>query len=306
MELEYCMMKYKIQDLEQGYYLKILGDHFIINNKNKAKLIINNRKSNLSEFIEIINLYEEEIKLKMVLNKNIYNKSYMFKDCKNLFELSIKNIPKYLNNNDIKDEVYATNTNLGTIQNYPENIEEFELFQNFEIDENKFYFFDDINEIFSEIKCMKEISKEPSTIREYLKKVEFPINYSNLRHTFYNCPLLKSLSDLSKWNINFVTDISGIFCNCRLLTSLPDISGWKTDNITDMSFIFYNCNSLSSLPDISKWNIDNVANMSCMFGECMSISSLPDISKWNTDNVKIMDRMFDGCCSILFNHQKNK
>ena len=107
MELEYCMMKYKIQDLEQGYYLKILGDHFIINNKNKAKLIINNRKSNLSEFIEIINLYEEEIKLKMVLNKNIYNKSYMFKDCKNLFELSIKNIPEYLNNNDIKDEVYA-------------------------------------------------------------------------------------------------------------------------------------------------------------------------------------------------------
>ena len=84
MELEYCMMKYKIQDLEQGYYLKILGDHFIINNKNKAKLIINNRKSNLSEFIEIKNLYEEEIKLKMVLNKNIYNKSYMFKDCKSL------------------------------------------------------------------------------------------------------------------------------------------------------------------------------------------------------------------------------
>ena len=43
---------------------------------------------------------------------------------------------------------------------------------------------------------------------------------------FNRCHSLKSLPDISKWNISNVTDIDGIFCECQLLESLPDISKW--------------------------------------------------------------------------------
>ena len=64
--------------------IRILGENFCRNNKNKGKLIINNKKSELKEFINIENINKEQIKIKMVLNKNLYNKSHMFKDCKSL------------------------------------------------------------------------------------------------------------------------------------------------------------------------------------------------------------------------------
>ena len=35
------------------------------------------------------------------------------------------------------------------------------------------------------------------------------------------------------------------------LKSLPDISKWNIYKVTDMSYMFYECSSLSSLPDIS-------------------------------------------------------
>ena len=41
---------------------------------------------------------------------------------------------------------------------------------------------------------------------------------------FYNCAQLKSLPDISKWNVSNVVDISTLFCQCSSLLSLPDIS----------------------------------------------------------------------------------
>ena len=40
----------------------------------------------------------------------------------------------------------------------------------------------------------------------------------------YDCSSLLSLPDISKWNINSVTDMSGMFSYCSSLKSLPDIS----------------------------------------------------------------------------------
>ena len=68
---------------------RILGEYFCRNNKNKGKLIINNRKSDLQEFIDIENNNEKQAKIKMILSKNIYDKSCMFKDCISIFELSL-------------------------------------------------------------------------------------------------------------------------------------------------------------------------------------------------------------------------
>ena len=115
---------------------------------------------------------------------------------------------------------------------------------------------------------------------------------TNISYMFYFCESLSSLPDISNWNTKNVTDISGIFFGCSSLTSLPDISKWNTENVKDMSDIFHHCKLLTSLPDISKWNTENVTYMNWMFGFCSSLSSLPEISTWNTQNVINMENMF--------------
>jgi len=55
--------------------------------------------------------------------------------------------------------------------------------------------------------------------------------------------------------------MSGLFYNCSSLKSLPDISKWNMNNVKNIFSMFYKCSSLESLPDISKWNISNVNNM---------------------------------------------
>ena len=100
--------------------IRMLGGEFVRSNLNKGKLIINNKKYNLKEYINIKNVNKDNLKIKMILNKknvnkdnlkikmilnkNIYNKSYMFKDCEMLFEFEIstnnksEDIPTLLQN----------------------------------------------------------------------------------------------------------------------------------------------------------------------------------------------------------------
>ena len=100
MEYDYHAMLYiNINNKNKGK-LRILGEYFCRNNKNKGKLIINNKKSELKEFINIETINKEQIKIKMLLNKNLYNKSYMFKDCKSLLELIINNNLEYMEDNE--------------------------------------------------------------------------------------------------------------------------------------------------------------------------------------------------------------
>ncbi len=83
-----------------------------------------------------------------------------------------------------------------------------------------------------------------------------------------------------------------------LPSALPDISKWNINSVTNMSGMFSHCSNLSALPDISKWNINNVTNMSGMFSHCSNLSVLPNISKWNINNVTNMSGMIDGCDNL--------
>ena len=52
-----------------------------------------------------------------------------------------------------------------------------------------------------------------------------------------------------------------MFSSCSSLSSLPDISKWNIDKVTDMDNMFYACLSLTSLPNLSKWNTKNAKDM---------------------------------------------
>ena len=113
MEIEKYKMIYKKKfDEEQDVYfdeefsreqlsddIRILGPNFVKNNKNKAKLIINNKKNILKELVDIKVFPSDKIKIKLIFNKGITNISHMFENCSKLIELSI-----YDNKININDE----------------------------------------------------------------------------------------------------------------------------------------------------------------------------------------------------------
>ena len=82
-----------------------------------------------------------------------------------------------------------------------------------------------------------------------------------------------------------------MFNHCSSLSSLPDISKWNINNVTNMSHMFRECSSLSSLPDISKWKINNVTNIDGMFDGCSSLPSVFNFSK--IYETKSLSSLFD-------------
>ena len=92
MEADIYKMNFKIENRTDN--LRIIGEDFMTNNKNKAKLIIINKKYPLKSIIKINDI--KKYKIKIILNKNIYNKSCMFKNCESLESLTYFS----LNNNE--------------------------------------------------------------------------------------------------------------------------------------------------------------------------------------------------------------
>ena len=96
MEFERFTMIYYTKKIKNN--LRILGDSFVKNNKNKGKLIILNKKYNLKEFYSINNIKEDKIKIGLIYNKYIFNKSFIFKNCQALIQCSFHDDNEYLEN----------------------------------------------------------------------------------------------------------------------------------------------------------------------------------------------------------------
>ena len=96
--MELNKMIYKIE--ENANYIRILGQQFVKKNKNKGKLIIRNKKLFLNDIISLEDFTNiNKIKIFMILNEPITDKSCMFKDCLTLesFEqLSLNNYSELL------------------------------------------------------------------------------------------------------------------------------------------------------------------------------------------------------------------
>ena len=81
-------------------------------------------------------------------------------------------------------------------------------------------------------------------------------------------------------NIQF---IDGIFMNCSSLKSLPDISKWNIKNVK-INNIFKGCSSLLSFPDISKWYFNNINDKNIINLSIEKTSSSDFSSKEDTKN----------------------
>ena len=91
---------------------------FVNKNKNKNILIINNKKNKLKEFITERDFKGNEIKIKMILIKELYDIAHMFEYCLNLKEIyfynNITSIPdeeyqEFKESNDYSSDFYEDN-----------------------------------------------------------------------------------------------------------------------------------------------------------------------------------------------------
>ena len=328
MEVEKYLLIYQIKSREKN--LIILGVEFVNANKMKGKLILQNKLLSLRSSISIQHIKTQYLKIQLLLNKNISNIAYMFKESKNLLKIKYKGNIYYKNDNQLFEEnnpyIIHTKNNEEIIQykdntvsssneedadyesnsppfiSYQSDIKEKENNQSSEINITSESI---ITTIFNDIpggvitnikgmfyKCQSLI--EIPDISEFNTE-----NVFDMSEIFYGCTSLKTLPDISKWNTENVIYMNKMFYKCCRLKLLPDISKWKTSNLSNMSEMFCECSNLEKLPDLSKWNTANVIYMKGIFAKCSRLNSLPDISEWNTDNVQYMNFMFKKCSNLL-------
>jgi surface protein len=105
--------------------------------------------------------------------------------------------------------------------------------------------------------------------------------------------------DITDWNTESVTDISGMFLNAANFNQdlsektvkfgTPDeYRAWVLSSVTDMNSVFLNAEDFDH--DISDWSTENVQSMINMFRGASSFNQ--DIGSWDTGEVTSMITMF--------------
>ena len=291
--------------------IRILGKYFVERNKNNCKIIYNNKKYKLKEFLDEIdggyNHNIKKIKLKIIGINNIIDFTDMFHGCFHLLSVSESKIENIQECISPPYDIFNDNNSYSSLFNEKkakDTIEENKII-NYKLNNSFDLYYGCILSSFDNISSISknEENYNSTNFENEINSIQVSSTNENkikyIGGMFSGCYSLISLPDLSKWNISNVKAMNHIFAGCYSLISLPDISKWNTSSVTNMKAIFGECNKLISLPDISKWNTSKVKAMNHMFFGCRSLTSLPDISKWNTSSVTNMKSMFNRCHSLI-------
>ena len=291
--------------------LRLFGDDFVKNNKDKCKLLFYDDKRDKEIEYELCSLLKTDFinditepkescncfRVVLKLNEDLTDLSSMFKDCINLIAFD-----HFFSN--LKTEKVTTMSGMfeGCI-----------FLQDFEnIDQLKTSSVTDMSYMFKNCSYISDLdltgwdTSSVKTIKgmfEGCEKLDILIglpdlnvsNVTDMSYLFSKCKILHDVTDISEWNTENVTNMEFMFQGCSSLQELPDISKWNTSKVKNMDSMFNSCEALKSLPDISSWDISNVNNLSNMFKDCKSIEKIPNISNWNTANVEYMTGMFQNC-----------
>ena len=168
----------------------IFGKTFVENNKNNINLMINGKKSPL---VENYYLKKGENNITICMKNKLTNLSYMFSDCKTLYNIDEL---KYLKTGDVTDFSY--------------------MFENCQI---------------SNIKALEEWDTSKSeTFCSMFSCCELITNINPLKNwnvsrckdfssLFYDCENLSDIKPLEKWNVSKCTNFSSIFNGCKSLSN---------------------------------------------------------------------------------------
>ena len=263
-ELEYELNKNKNE-------IRIFGKDFVYNNKEKCKIIIDEKEKEISEFYKYEKKGKNTITIKLKLNENIEDITGIFTDCENL--ISVKSIFS-INSLDIND-LSDLFSGCSSLKSLPNSLSEWNTFN-----------IKNMSGIFYGCKSLEnlpDISKWDTS------------NVTNMMSMFNGCSSLIDLPDISKWNISKTENISCMFNNCSSLRQIPNISNWKTENVTNMGDLFCGCSKIKDLKCLTNWKTTNVTIMKNMFKGCTSLITRPDIKQWDMKKVTNKNDMFKKC-----------
>ena len=226
---------------------------------------------------------ENEIKLKIKINKEDINKNIYFLDNTNGVKDS-KGIKHY---HDLLKELDKTNTKIYI------NDKEYE-YQKFFIPKNE--------GIYSII-IKFNISIKDCSFMFYdcykLTEINFTYfnteNITNMENMFGKCENLKSI-DLSSFDTKNVVNLSHLFERCENLEYV-NLSSFDTKNVTNMEYMFSSCKNLKNI-DISSFDTKKVVNMGHMFEKCENLKEIILPNSFDTRNVTNMEWMFNRCYNL--------
>ena len=205
-QINQMILKYKINEMTIKYkvnkernQMRLFGDEFVKNNKNRCKIVIEGKEKEITENMDI----DEKIRNKDILEIKlqetnlITDMSYIFSYSENLSSSS--DISKWdtKNVNNMSGMFSRCNSlkSLPDISNWDtKNVTDMS------------YMFDRCNSLES----LSNISNWNTS------------NVTNMSSMFSGCNSLKSLPDISNWDIQNVTDMNSMFNGCKKLP-LSDI-----------------------------------------------------------------------------------
>ena len=291
--------------------IRLFGEIFIKNNKNKCSVMINNELKKLEdcEFYELENI-ENELTIYLYKEDDITDMSYMFNNCEVLHFISEGS--KWSTDNAVNMSYMFYNckalnslpkisgwdtskvTDMSNMFNGCESLSEIKGISDWNTSK-----VESMNKMFYECNFLENL--------ENIIKWETS-NVINMSYMFYNCLALKSINgenednNQSIWNTEKVENMSYMFYGCESLEKIPNsFSDLKTTKVEYMMYMFYNCKSLKSFPDVSKWETKNVSYMNDMFGNCSSLEYLSGITEWKLDSLIDIGFIFEGCTSLKEN-----
>ena len=115
---------------------------------------------------------------------------------------------------------------------------------------------------------------------------------SSLQNIFTDCESLNGPANIGDWNIENVTNLTGMFQNATIFNQ--DIGNWNTQNVIQMREMFTRAIAFNN--DISNWDTGKVINMSSMFNAASAFNQ--DIGNWDIGNVTQMQFMFFNASSF--------
>lgn len=232
---------------------------------------------------------------------NVENMSNMFYGCQNLS--NFPNISSW-NMNKVKD-ISKMFMNMG-INNFP-NLDKWDmpsvenmsgLFSQNNMAADNISFISKWKNI-SKITDISYLFSECERLRTIPNLSNWDVsNVTNMSYLFNKCTNLKYIPVIDKWEVKKVEKINKLFSDCENLISIPDISNWDVSSVDDMSYLFNNCKQITSLPNLKNWKTSNVNDMCSIFNGCIKLNSIPDISLWDTSKVKNMSNIFNNCIAI--------
>ena len=177
------------KNIEKGNKIRIFGEKFVENNKNKCKIKYKDEIFDLKEFLDI-QKDEDIFEIKLIGINNVTNMSYMFNECFSL--VSLPDISRW-NTNKVTDMSF-----MFTLCESLKILDDISEWNTNNVTNMSYMFYDCYS-----LESLPDISKWNTS------------KVTDMSSMFTLCESLKILPDISKWNINNVSDMKDIFSECN-------------------------------------------------------------------------------------------